>query len=301
MHARQPGSAAGRGLVSGEGVAIELSRAGLGSRTIAALIDVGVQLAALFVVLILDGALTGDEAILTAVVIVEIVFILAGYPILFEWLGRGRTLGKLAMGLRVVRDDGGPIGLRQALVRGISSMILEKPGLFFPIGTAIGMIVLASSSTSKRIGDLMAGTFVVNERVGTRSSALAPPPLPIPYGLEGWAASLDLSRLDDHLALGVRQFVMRAYELSPGARDALGNDLRDRLLAVISPPPPYQLPTSTILMTVLAERRRRADLAAGYAAWQQQFAPPPVQQTGRRPGANPIQRPADDNPFAPPS
>jgi uncharacterized RDD family membrane protein YckC len=273
MDAREPDR---RGLVSGEGVTIELSRAGLGSRTIAALIDIAVQFVALVIALLVDGTLTGDDDIITAVVIVEVVLILGGYPVLFEWLGRGRTLGKLAMGLRVVRDDGGPIGLRQALVRGISALILEKPGLFFPVGTAIGMIVLAMSPASKRIGDLMAGTFVVNERVGSRASALAPPPLPVPYGLEGWAASLDLTRLDDQLALGVRQFVMRANELSPGARDVLGNDLRDRLLAVIAPLPPYPLATSTILMTVLAERRRRAEDASGSAAWQlhRQFRPP---------------------------
>jgi uncharacterized RDD family membrane protein YckC len=246
------------GLITGEGVALELSRAGLGSRMVAAAIDLAVQFAAVIIALIIDASVSGDAAIGAALIIVELVLILAGYPIVFEWLSRGRTLGKLAMGLRVVRDDGGPIGLRQALVRGLVGLVLEKPGLIAPISTAVGMITLGVSPASKRIGDYLAGTFVVNERTGTRPSALAAVALQVPPGLEGWAAALDLTRLDDQLALSVRQFVLRAHELHPAARDALGESLRLQVAAVIAPPPPYPLPTWAILITVLAERRRRS-------------------------------------------
>ena len=64
--------------------------------------------------------------------IIEVVLVFAGYPILMEWLTRGRTLGKIWLGLRVVRDDGGPIGFRQALVRGLAGLLIEKPGLLVP-------------------------------------------------------------------------------------------------------------------------------------------------------------------------
>ncbi len=214
----------------------------------------------------------------------------AGYPILFEWLGRGRTLGKLWLGLRVVRDDGGPISFRQAFTRGLTGLVLEKPGLLGPITTALGLIVMASSESSKRIGDHLAGTFVVNERVGTQARALVAPPLFVPWELQGWAMSLDLTRLDDQLALSVRQFVTRANDLTPAARASLESDLANRVAALVAPPPPMPIPASALLITVLAERRRRAELAS---------MPPPSYPPGAyQPGAY---QPADPHAAYPPA
>src|SRR3954451_17567899 len=199
-------------VVTGEGVAFDLPRAGVGSRTVATLVDFAVQFAAFFVLVLIDAAFAGssDSAALSAVVIVEGVLVLAGYPIFCEWLSRGRTLGKLWLGLRVVRDDGGPIAFRHALVRGLSGLILEEPGIAPPgLGAAAGLITAAFRSQDKRIGDMLAGTFVLNERAGSARRLVAHEYV-VPYGLQPWAASLDLSRLDDRLALGVRQFLGRA-------------------------------------------------------------------------------------------
>jgi len=254
-------------VVSGEGVPLDLARAGVGSRTVAAALDGLLQLGAVLLAAILDGVFAGgDTAVLTALVIVEVVLILGGYPIVSEWLGRGRTLGKAAMGLRVVRDDGGPIGFRQALVRGLAGLLLEKPGLVFPLGTAAGLLTLIFSPSSKRIGDMMAGTFVLNER-NALPSALSVPMFTVPWPLQPWAMSLDLTRFDDQLALGVRQFVLRAYQLTPAARQQLGEDLRRRCIAVIAPPPPPGTDTAVLLTSLLAERRRRADHAAATSGW----------------------------------
>jgi len=249
-------------LVSGEGVVLELDHAGAGSRTIAALIDAAVQIAAFIILITVDVfALGDDSASDAAIVITELVAILAGYPIIMEWLTRGRTLGKMAMGLRVVRDDGGPIGFRAALVRGLSGFLLEKPGIVLGgLGIAIGLLTMTFSSESKRIGDYLAGTFVVRERVGN-SSATTAPAFTVPYYLQPWAVALDLSRLDDQLALNIRQFVLRAHQLTPAAREQLGMQLAGRLLTLIAPPPPYGTPIPLILTTVLAERRRRAELS----------------------------------------
>jgi uncharacterized RDD family membrane protein YckC len=247
------------GLVSGEGVALELGHAGLGSRTVAAAIDIVVQLGLLLLVSIVTSLVgAGDSDAQAAVAIVEIVLILAGYPILFEWLGHGVTLGKLAMGLRVVRDDGGPIGFRQALVRGLAGFLLEKPGIILlGLGTAIGMITIAASQSSKRLGDMMAGTFVLNERAGP-ASTLAPVHWWVPPELYGWAQALDLTGVDDRLALQLRQFMVRAPQLAPTAQMALGEQFRTHILAVTAPPPPPGVPTPVLLTTVLAERRRRS-------------------------------------------
>jgi len=247
-------------LVSGEGVALELRHAGLGSRSVAAGIDVGVQIAVLLVAFVITGAIgAGDADAQAALGLLEVVLVLAGYPILFEWLTHGRTLGKMAMGLRVVRDDGGPIGFRQASVRGLAGFVLEKPGIVLGgLGIFIGMITIGSSRASKRVGDMMAGTFVLNERTGP-ATALQPLNWWVPPALYGWAQSLDLTGVDDRLALQIRQFVTRAEQMSPGAQATLGEQFRAEVTNRIAPPPPPGVPTPIFLTTILAERRRRAE------------------------------------------
>jgi len=279
-------------LVSGEGVALQLPRAGVGSRILATIIDLLVQgFGGTFLVSTSLAPLgSADPAAIAAVLIVELVLILAGYPTLSEWLGRGRTLGKIALGLRVVRDDGGPIGFRQALVRGLASLVLEKPGLGFPLTTSAGLLTALFSERSKRLGDLMAGTFVIYERGGPQRS-IAPQHFTVPYPLQPWAMALDLNRLDDHLALAVRQFVMRAHQMTPAAQHALGESLRAQLEAVTAPPPPAGTPTPLVLTTVLAERRRRADLRA---ATPPAYRPPTPPPTTPRP-------PTGGTGFAPPA
>jgi uncharacterized RDD family membrane protein YckC len=291
-------------LVSGEGVAYELNHAGIGSRTVAALIDVIVQFVLLVILFATYAGIGGDSAADTAISIAIVVLVLAGYPIILEWLTRGRTLGKLWMGLRVVRDDGGPIGFRQALVRGLAGLILEKPGLLAPLSTVVGFATVLFSSAQKRLGDMMAGTFVLNERAGSRRSIVAND-FYVPYGLQPWASALDLSRLDDQLALAVRQFVLRAPQLTPAAQVALGEQLRAQVLAVVAPGPPIGTPTPLVLTAVLAERRRRAEasnaaLAAGgqWPGGAAGAAPRPS-----RPSAisTPAPTPHPESPFAPPS
>ncbi len=279
-------------VVSGEGVELALAPAGVGSRVIAATVDAALQAVALLVLVLLDITVAGgaDSASLAAVLVVEVVLVLAGYPIVCEWLTHGRTLGKAAMGLRAVRDDGGPIGFRQALVRGLAGLILEKPGLLMPLTTAAGVVVISSSAREKRIGDMLAGTVVLNERAG--QPPLAPAPIWVAPPLQPWALAVDLHRLDDRLALHVREFVTRAHAMTPAAQFALGEDLRARLLAVLAPPPPIGTPTPVLLQAVLAERRRRASLpATGATPTPASYVPP---------GMPPPPAPPAAGPFAPP-
>ncbi|MDT4916814.1 MAG: hypothetical protein QOH89_1514 [Pseudonocardiales bacterium] len=299
----------GPGLVSGEGVRLALAPAGVGSRVIAAVLDALAQAALLFVLALLDVWLAGgaDIAAFRALLVAEIVLVLAGYPTVFEWLSRGRTLGKLTMGLRVVRDDGGPIGFRHALVRGLAGFVLEKPGLVFPLTTIAGVVIMSSSAREKRMGDMLAGTVVLNERSAPQN--LAPLPHWVPPHLQPWALALDLHRLDDGLALSVRQFVSRAHQMSWTAQQTLGDDLRNRVLAVTAPPPPPHTPTAAVLLTVLAERRRRTVVPIP-PTWQPPGQQPPGQQPpGQqpaapqpgRPQASPDRfQPGPSGPFAPP-
>ncbi len=288
----------GPALVSGEGVRLALAPAGVGSRVIAAALDAAIQVVGIFVLALVDVAIAGsaDSAAVAALLTLEAILVLAGYPIVTEWLSQGRTVGKLALGLRVVRDDGGPIGLRHALVRGLAGFVLEKPGLLFPLTTIAGLVTMSASTREKRIGDMLAGTVVLNER--SSPQALAPLPDWVPVPLQPWVLSLDLHRLDDRLALSARQFVTRAHDMTYPAQSALGEELRRRVLAVTAPPPPPGTPTPALLLSVLAERRRRA----GAGAWPAPPAghPPVPAPDFRKPAPAPRPpAPPDEGPFAP--
>ena len=194
---------------------------------------------------------------------------------LFETLLRGRTPGKTALGLRVVRDDGGPIGFRQALVRGLVGGFLEKPGITFFV---LPVVVSLLNSRSKRMGDLLAGTVVLQERLPTGGGAVAD----MPPQLAAWASTLELSRLPDGLALSARQFVSRAGQLTVPAREDLGGRLVAAVREVTAPPPPPGTPGWAFLAAVLAERRRRESgrlyppaPPPGYGAPPPGYGPPP--------------------------
>ena len=274
-------------LVTGEAVALDLRPAALPSRVVAGLVDVLGQLVVLLVVAGLATAVSLDvsDAAAQALTIVVLVTVLIVYPVTFETLLRGRTPGKAALGLRVVRDDGGPIGFRHAFVRALAGAFLERPGV---TGFVAGVATSLLNPQGKRLGDLLAGTVVVQERVAVKGGAVAtlPPPL------AGWAAQLDLSGVSTELALSVRQFVSRADSLTPAARDDLGSRLVAAVTAAVGPPPPGA-PGWAVLSAVLAERRRREELRM-----TEQPAPQAATPSRQEPETPP---PTGPGGFAPPS
>ncbi|ORT55853.1 RDD family protein [Frankia sp. KB5] len=243
----------GEAIVTGEAITIELRVARLGSRLIAGLLDLLIQLYILYAV----GAAAllivrpDNDALIAAVFLLVYVGVVLGYPVTCETLTRGRTLGKMAMGLRVVRDDGGPIHFRHAFARGLVGAVVERPGLLLGLPAVISMLV---SKHAKRLGDVFAGTVVLQASVPRPGGA----PPSVPPQLVGWAATLDLTGLDDALALRARQFLGRAHELSPQALERLGSGLVRQVRAVVTPPPPPGTPGWAYLSAVLAERTRRA-------------------------------------------
>ena len=252
-------------IVTGEAVQLDIRIARLGSRALAVLLDLLIQLVLFYALLM--GALFGmavllgsgfaavDMALLTAVYIVITVVVLAGYPTLLLTLTRGRTVGKMALGLRVVRDDGGPVGFRHSLTRTIVGVAVEFPAVVLPFGGWIlSMVSMMSSPLSKRLGDHAAGTFVIHER---NLEAWGWVPV-MPAALAGWASTLDLAGLDDDLALAVRHFLARNRKLREPARTALGASLARQVAAVTSPPPPAGTPGWAYLAAVHAERHQRA-------------------------------------------
>jgi uncharacterized RDD family membrane protein YckC len=282
-----------RQVVTGEAVAVELRLAGVGSRGVAALNDIAIVTVTellLFLLILVIGPGSNISSLLTVVIVTE-VLVGVGYPVLMETLWRGRTLGKAVMGLRVVRDDGGPIRFRHAFVRGLAGVVLEKPGITDGV---LALICIAAGSRKKRVGDLLAGTIVLQERVPARLEA----PIAMPPPLTGWAASLDLSGVDDALALRMRQFLGRASQFTPDARATLEHQLASEVVLRVGQPPP-QTPGWAILMAVLAERRRRA-----FAATPPPTAPPPLwnapPQYFAGPAPGPVAAPPADISSAPP-
>jgi hypothetical protein len=175
-----------------------------------------------------------------------------GYPTLFETLSRGRSLGKLALGLRVVSDDGGPERFRQALMRALAA-VLE-------IWLTLGFLALVTSllsSGGKRLGDIFAGTFVITERLPGRRGTTAPMSA-LPPALAAWAATAELSALTDATAETARQYLSRYYDFTPATREEFGRRIAAAVAAQVSPPPPGGSSPPDYLSAVLAERRSRA-------------------------------------------
>ena len=149
-----------------EGVEVELTLAGVGSRFIAGAIDFAIQLCVIIALaVILQPAGSAGAAIFSSAVFALIFF----YDVLFEVLGGGRTLGKRWTGLRVVRSGGRPITLTRSALRNILRLIDILPGFY-----AVGMTVIFITPRNQRIGDLAAGTHVVRDRHGDRRGGEAP-------------------------------------------------------------------------------------------------------------------------------
>ncbi|WP_248961777.1 RDD family protein [Sphaerisporangium perillae] len=245
-------------VVTGEAVVVEVRVAQLPSRALALLIDMVLQFLAIFGLTLLFGMLSAvtEEAFAVALTILLSALVLVGYPVIFETLTRGRSLGKLALGLRVVSDDGSPERFRQALFRGLSGL-LE----FWFLSGAPALISSLISERGKRLGDVFAGTIVISERAPRQ----APPP-EMPAPLAAWATTLELSRLPEDLAATARQYLSRWHQLSPAVRHDMGVRIAGQFATYVSPPPPPAAPPYAYLAAVLAERRRRTQMRLAHQA-----------------------------------
>jgi uncharacterized RDD family membrane protein YckC len=239
-------------VVTGEAVVLELPVASFPGRLLALIIDLIAQatigLAAAIGISVLISRLNGDY--LAAIVVGGYLLITVVYATVWETMTRGKTPGKMALGLRVVGDDGSPERFRQALVRSLVGL-LEIYSL-----PPVALITSIVSAKGKRLGDIFAGTYVLQERMPARAAlppifAVVPPPLTV------WAQSLQLSALSDQTADAASSYLRRFAELTPQARETLGIQLANAVAAEVSPPPPIGTPPPAYLAAVLAVRRER--------------------------------------------
>nr|WP_239134943.1 RDD family protein [Streptomyces sp. SID12488] len=248
-------------MVTGEAVALELRPAKLPSRALAVLLDlvvVGLVYTVVTIVLVVSTA-SLDEAAQVALSIAAFILVLVGAPIAVETLSHGRSLGKMACGLRVVRDDGGPIRFRHALVRGAVGVV----EILMTLGV-VACIASLVSARGRRLGDVVAGTLVVRERVPVGRTTFVPPP---PPWLSGRFAELDLSGVPDGLWLAVRQYLTRMGQLDPQVGWAMAERLAADVAARTGTPAPRNVPPAAYLAAVVQERQvREARRAFGQRA-----------------------------------
>ncbi|WP_447039422.1 RDD family protein [Streptomyces sp. DSM 118878] len=238
-------------LVTGEAVALELRPAKLPSRALALVIDLAVAWAVYLAVTLTIVASTAslDDAAAAAVAVASFLLVLVGIPIAVETLSHGRSLGKLACGLRVVRDDGGPIRFRHALVRGAVGVV--EILMTFGVVACIASLV---SARGRRLGDVFAGTLVVRERVPAGRAGSVPPP---PPWLAGRFAGVDLSGVPEELWLSIRQYLTRMGQLDPQVGWAMAERLAGGLAARTGAPVPPDVPPPAYLAAVVQERQAR--------------------------------------------
>jgi uncharacterized RDD family membrane protein YckC len=236
-------------VVTGDAVVLDVQIAQLPVRAVGALIDITVMFVFYLLGLMLWAAtLTQfDSALSAAILVIFTVLVIIGYPLAFETATRGRSVGKIVMGLRVVSDDGGPERFRQVLFRALASVV----EIWMLLGSP-AVICSMLSPKAKRIGDIFAGTVVVSER-GPR---LGPPPA-MPPSLAWWATSLQLSGLSAGQAEVARQFLSRAPQLDRQLRQQMAYRIAGDVVSRIAPPPPPGAPPELVLAAVLAERHRR--------------------------------------------
>lgn len=239
---------------TGEAVALELPIARIPSRAGAFLLDLMIQLTLAFCVLYLGllvlTVLDADTAWLAVLAVVTMVTVLVVYPVCSETLTRGRSLGKMAFGLRVVRADAGPIDFRHALTRGLAGAIVD----FWMLGAfgSIAVITALCSREGRRVGDVLAGTVVVHTRQQLPRPALAAAP---PW-LTGWAAQLDPSGMSDELAGAARQYLTRLPTLTPAAQHQLGVRLATTMCAAVRCQIPTGYPPYHVIGAILARRQQ---------------------------------------------
>ena len=252
-------------LITGDAVLLDLRTASFATRIVSAVIDGVLQLALLIggilsVAWFADRAAL-DDGLLAAGVLLASVLAYVGYPVLSELLLRGRSVGRLVMGTRVVRDDGGPVHVRQSVLRAVMAM--------FEIWSTTGAVALVCSvidRRSRRIGDLLAGTMVIQERMRTHP----PQRIEVPLSLRDWAQAADVGRLPLPLLQDIRAFLPRAGQINAESRHQLSRDLLRRTLPHVAPAPPPGTPPEEFLAAVLAERSRRDEMRLRRAQARQQ-------------------------------
>lgn len=247
-----------------EQIVFSYAVAGIGSRAAAALIDYLITLGLVLALWIAFGiiapylrSLAGDNQFLRvsgswalALLIIAQFIVLWGYYVIFEVAWDGQTPGKRRLGLRVVQDGGYSISPAASVVRNLARLIDMQPGIAY----AVGILSAVISKSGKRLGDVLAGTFVVRERV-----------VPLaPVTLRASEPSRPV-----HVTAALTDAELELLERFLARRASLDDRLRGRLVAQLAERfgdhvQPFEgSPLARLIRLVESERRARAQGVAG--------------------------------------
>lgn len=208
-----------------EGLELALVLAGIGSRFIAAAIDLTIQLLLIVLAAVVTLALIGGFA--GRALFYVALFAVFLYDVPFEVLASGRTPGKRLTHLRVVRDGGAPVNLTASCIRNLLRFVD-----FLPSAYLVGLTSILISKSNRRLGDLAAGTLVIRDVTppsGTVTSAGAQPRV----DSSGW----DVSAVSNEETAAVRRFLQRRATLDQGPRRELAHRLEQALRAKVAGEP----------------------------------------------------------------
>ncbi|MEO5921191.1 MAG: RDD family protein [Pseudolysinimonas sp.] len=241
-------------VLTGEAVALDLRPTGFALRAAGAIIDwivyFGAYIAIVLALFSLASSSNTEGAVYGIIAVVAIVACLVIAPVTVETLSRGKSLGRLAVGARIVRDDGGAIGLRHAAIRALVGVF----EIYMTFGGGAALIGLFSTRT-KRLGDMLAGTYSQYERI----ARVAPPLFGVPAQLESWARLADVARMPDALSRRVAQFLAQAPHLTADRRGFQAAQLAAEVSRFVSPLPPVQ---PELFLAGVAVVRREREYAA---------------------------------------
>jgi uncharacterized RDD family membrane protein YckC len=228
-------------IVTPEGVSLELTLAGLGSRGVGAIVDALIKFALMIATIafafggvgVLDPGTRGDvdpgsTAVLGVAIGILILFVINFiYDVLFETLGSGRTPGKRVAGTRVVLAGGAPVRFLPSAIRNMVRLVDYLPFFY-----GVGIVSILATSKNQRLGDLAAGTLVVRDPKDPAPRWAAALPQPAPE-VAGW----DVSAVAPEELSTVRSFLERRYALTEEARGRLAWELSSRLKPRVSGAP----------------------------------------------------------------
>jgi uncharacterized RDD family membrane protein YckC len=241
-------------MMIGEAVALDVRPTGFVLRAAGAAIDFIVYFGLWIVILVAVSAPVivenMSDAMMRAIIVAALVFCIVVIPVTVELVTRGRSLGKLAVGARIVRDDGGAIGFRHAFTRALVG-VLE---VYMTLGGFAALVALLNPK-AKRLGDLIAGTYSQNER----TSRYVPPVYGVPLELVEWAKTADVAKMPDRTARRISQFLANAAGFTPQSRVAAALSLAQEAAPYV-----YPLPNADpeLFLAAITTVRRDREFAA---------------------------------------
>jgi hypothetical protein len=142
------------------------------------------------------------------------------YSVVCEvWLG-GQTLGKRALGLRVVNADGTPVTWLPSVVRNLLRVVDVLPGVY-----GVGLVSTLIDPYARRLGDIVAGTLVIHAielPAGQQVPTLAAVPLPVVLVADEQAALVEFAERSGQLTLQRQEELANLLAPLTGRNDSAG-------------------------------------------------------------------------------